>query len=121
MSYQRVKINQFFIIFLGLMGLGDRKKEFKKKMEENSQQSVKLLAGRYQLDQNVIGKGVSSTVISAIDRKTNRKVAIKKIARFLENKHESLRILRQIILLRMLEHPNIIKLREIILEGENQN
>jgi len=69
------------------MGLGDKKKEFKKKMEENSQQATKLLAGRYELDQTIIGKGVSSTVISAIDRKTNRKVAIKKITRFLENKH----------------------------------
>jgi len=69
------------------MGLGDKKKEFKKKMEESSQQATKLLAGRYELDQTIIGKGVSSTVISAIDRKTNRKVAIKKITRFLENKH----------------------------------
>jgi len=75
------------------MGLGDKKKEFKKKMDQNSQ-TTKLLAGRYELDQTIIGKGVSSTVISAIDRKTNRKVAIKKITRFLENKHESLRILR---------------------------
>lgn len=59
--------------------------------------------------------------MAAIDLKTNRKVAIKKITRFLENKHESLRILREIILLRMLEHPNIIKLREVILEGEDKN
>jgi hypothetical protein len=63
-------------------------------MEEASQQSNRLLAGRYELDNNILGKGVSSTVISAIDLKTNRKVAIKKITRFLENKHESLRILR---------------------------
>ena len=58
--------------------------------------------------------------MSAIDLETHQKVAVKKIIRFLENKHESLRILREILLLRMLEHPNIIRLREIVLEGENQ-
>lgn len=44
--------------------------------------------------QIILGRGVSSTVISGIDLVTGRKVAIKKITRFLENKHESLRILR---------------------------
>lgn len=34
-----------------------------------------------------IGQGVSSIVMAAIDIRTNRKVAIKKITRFLENKH----------------------------------
>ena len=84
------------------MGLGDKKKEFKKKKEETQLEGPKLLAGRYEIKNKVIGQGVSSTVMAAIDLKTNRKVAIKKITRFLENKHESLRILREIILLRML-------------------
>lgn len=60
-------------------------------------------------------------VMSGVDLATGRKVAVKKISRFLENKHESLRILREIILLRVLEHPNIISLREVILKGQNQN
>ena len=42
-----------------------------------------MLAGRYEIDAKIIGKGVSSTVMAAIDLKTNRKVAIKKITRFL--------------------------------------
>ena len=38
----------------------------------------------------------------------------------MENKQECIRILREISLLRMLEHPNIIKLREIVLDGEDK-
>lgn len=52
-------------------------------MAESTQQGTKLLGGRYEIDSKVIGKGVSSTVMAAIDMKTNRKVAIKKITRFL--------------------------------------
>ena len=58
-----------------------------------------------------IGNGVSSKVYAAINTTTGEKVAIKKIKNFLENKHESLRILREILLLRQLKHPNIINLK----------
>lgn len=43
-------------------------------------------------------------------------MAVKKIKKFLDNKHESLRLLREIILLRILDHPNIIKLRDIVIQ-----
>lgn len=93
----------------------------KEKMRANKEKlkqagSPTILAGRYEMT-NVIGSGVSSTVYEGTDKKTTRKVAIKKINKFLENKHESLRLLREIILLRILDHPNIIKLREVILLG----
>jgi len=58
-----------------------------------------------------IGNGVSSRVYAAVNINTGERVAIKKIKNFLENKHESLRILREILLLRRLKHPNIINLR----------
>ncbi len=64
------------------MGLGDKKKEYNKKKEEAQQQPARILAGRYEIDSNIIGKGVSSTVMAAFDIKTGRKVAIKKITRF---------------------------------------
>lgn len=54
---------------------------------------------------------MSSIVFSAINIHTGERVAIKKIKNFLENKYESLRILREILLLRKLKHPNIINLR----------
>lgn len=87
-----------------------RKAKMKLAQEKKEEFQKKILAGRYEIVR-VIGKGVSSTVYEGVDRKTTRKVAIKNITRFLENKHESLRILREIILLRVLDHPNIIKLR----------
>lgn len=72
----------------------DKFKEKRKKQLEKIEKS-KILAGRYEMNpQIILGRGVSSTVISGIDLVTGRKVAIKKINRFLENKHESLRILR---------------------------
>jgi mitogen-activated protein kinase 1/3 len=64
-----------------------------------------------------VGNGVSSRVYSAIDINTGERVAIKKIKNFLENKHESLRILREILLLHQLKHPNIINLKEIVCDG----
>jgi cyclin-dependent kinase 12/13 len=87
-----------------------RKAKMKLAQEKKEEFQKKILAGRYEIVR-VIGKGVSSTVYEGVDRKTTRKVAVKNITRFLENKHESLRILREIILLRVLDHPNIIKLR----------
>ena len=62
-----------------------------------------------------IGEGVSSIVFLAKNRLTGETVAIKKIKNFLENKHESLRILREILLLKKLKHPNIINLKEILI------
>ena len=103
------------------MPLGEKLKNKKAQMAQNSETTEKpktfVLGGRYEVDNLQIGKGVSSVVMSAIDLETHQKVAVKRITKFLENKHESLRILREIILLRMMEHPNIIKLREVILEG----
>lgn len=74
-----------------------------------------VLNGKYQIASK-IGEGVSSIVFSAIDIHTGERVAIKKIKNFLDNKYESLRILREILLLRKLKHPNIINLKEILVE-----
>lgn len=57
---------------------------------------------------------------SGIHIPTERKVAIKRIVDLLNKKHEALRILREVVLLRMLEHPNIIKLYEIIVPDQEQ-
>lgn len=55
----------------------------------------------------------------AIDLKTKEKVAIKKINQFLENKHESIRILREILLLKNLKHPNIIGLKNVLIHDKD--
>lgn len=62
---------------------------------------------------DMLGKGAYSVVVSATHIPTGKKVAIKRIVDLLGKKHEALRILREVVLLRMLDHPNIIKLYEI--------
>lgn len=63
---------------------------------------------------DMLGKGAYSVVVSGVHLPTGKKVAIKRIVDLLNKKHEALRILREVVLLRMLEHPNIIKLYEIV-------
>ena len=93
----------------------------KKKKLTVAMKKYMFVLGDYQVEKK-IGSGVSSEVYSAIDTKTGETVAIKTIKNFLENKHESLRILREILLLRKLKHPNIINLKEIIIEdGDPKN
>ena len=52
---------------------------------------------------------------SGIHIKSGKKVAIKRIIDPLVKEAEALRILREVVLLRNLSHPNIIKLHEIII------
>lgn len=52
---------------------------------------------------------------SGIHIKSGKKVAIKRIIDPLAKEAEALRILREVVLLRNLNHPNIIKLYEIII------
>ena len=61
-------------------------------MKEQAQ--TKMIDGRYRADLKPIGKGISSTVMSGINMETGKKVAIKHITCFNDNKYEALRILR---------------------------
>ncbi|XP_022137458.1 mitogen-activated protein kinase 9-like [Momordica charantia] len=71
-------------------------------------------ASRYQI-QEVIGKGSYGVVGSAIDTQTGERVAIKKINDVFEHVSDAIRILREIKLLRMLHHPNIVEIKHIML------
>lgn len=71
-------------------------------------------ATRYIL-QEVIGKGSYGVVCSAIDTHTGHKVAIKKITNIFEHVSDATRILREIKLLRLLRHPDIVELKHIML------
>lgn len=55
--------------------------------------------------QELIGKGSYGIVCSAIDTKTQEKVAIKKINNVFDHVSDATRILREIKLLRLLRHP----------------
>ncbi|PPS09410.1 hypothetical protein GOBAR_AA11239 [Gossypium barbadense] len=71
-------------------------------------------ANRYKI-QEVIGKGSYGVVCSAIDTHTGQKVAIKKIHDIFEHLSDAARILREIKLLRLLRHPDIVEIKHIML------
>nr|CAB3473808.1 unnamed protein product [Digitaria exilis] len=71
-------------------------------------------ANRYKI-QEVIGKGSYGVVCSAVDQHTGDKVAIKKIHNIFEHLSDTARILREIKLLRLLRHPDIVEIKHIML------
>ncbi|KAL2245604.1 UNVERIFIED_CONTAM: Mitogen-activated protein kinase 10 [Sesamum indicum] len=71
-------------------------------------------ASRYKILE-VIGKGSYGVVCSAIDTHTGEKVAIKKIHDIFEHISDAARILREIKLLRLLRHPDIVEIKHIML------
>eukprot|EP01018_Ginkgo_biloba_P008109 Gb_03870 [translate_table: standard] len=71
-------------------------------------------ANRYQI-QEVVGKGSYGVVGSAIDTHTGERVAIKKINDVFEHVSDATRILREIKLLRLLRHPDIVEIKHIML------
>ncbi|KAJ7563593.1 hypothetical protein O6H91_03G116200 [Diphasiastrum complanatum] len=71
-------------------------------------------ANRFKIDE-IIGKGSYGVVCSATDTHTGEKVAIKKISDIFEYVSDASRILREIKLLRMLNHPDIVKVKHILL------
>lgn len=71
-------------------------------------------ANRYKI-QEVIGKGSYGVVCSAIDLHTRQRVAIKKIHNIFEHVSDAARILREIKLLRLLRHPDIVEIKHIML------
>ncbi|XP_009131716.1 mitogen-activated protein kinase 16 isoform X2 [Brassica rapa] len=69
---------------------------------------------RYRIEE-VIGKGSYGLVCSAYDTHTGEKVAIKKINDIFEHVSDATRILREIKLLRFLQHPDIVEIKHILL------
>ncbi|KAL2581735.1 hypothetical protein AAZV13_15G201000 [Glycine max] len=71
-------------------------------------------ANRYKILE-VVGKGSYGVVCSAIDTHTGGKVAIKKIHDIFEHISDAIRILREVKLLRLLRHPDIVEIKRIML------
>ncbi|KAF8392487.1 hypothetical protein HHK36_022829 [Tetracentron sinense] len=69
---------------------------------------------RYRIEE-VIGKGSYGVVCSAFDTHAGEKVAIKKINDIFEHVSDATRILREIKLLRLLRHPDIVEIKHILL------
>lgn len=73
-----------------------------------------VLTAKYQLPIRPISRGAYGIVCSALDVEANQEIAIKKIGAVFDNKVDAKRTLREIKLLRHLDHENIIAIREII-------
>ena len=71
-----------------------------------------LIKGRYRKI-DIIGEGAYGTVVKCLDVKTGEPVAIK-ISRYGENDGVASSILRETNILRMLEHPNVVPLLDVI-------
>ncbi|XWS22429.1 hypothetical protein CRYUN_Cryun29cG0033300 [Craigia yunnanensis] len=69
---------------------------------------------RYRIEE-VIGKGSYGVVCSSYDTHTGEKVAIKKINDIFEHVSDATRILREIKLLRLLCHLDIVEIKHILL------
>ncbi|KAI3695302.1 hypothetical protein L1987_78297 [Smallanthus sonchifolius] len=63
----------------------------------------------------IIGKGSYGVVCAAVDTQTGEKVAIKKITNIFEHSSDAIRILREIKLLRLLRHPDIVAIKCILM------
>ncbi|KAG2426711.1 hypothetical protein HYH02_014751 [Chlamydomonas schloesseri] len=77
-------------------------------------EAVHAEANRYTIKE-VIGKGSYGVVCSAVDNFTGEKVAIKKITNVFEHVSDATRIVREIKLLRLLKHPDIVDIKHIML------
>ncbi|CAH9096112.1 unnamed protein product [Cuscuta europaea] len=71
-------------------------------------------ANRYRILE-IIGKGSYGVVCAAIDTHTGEKVAIKKINDIFEHISDAIRILREVKLLRLLRHPDIVEIKRIMI------
>ena len=65
------------------------------------------------------GEGAYGCVMQAIDKRSGKEVAIKQMSDVFENIIDGKRILREIVLLRQLSHPNIVNLIDVFVPGNN--
>lgn len=74
--------------------------------------STFLLDERYQIE-DTLGSGAYGVVVAARDSRTGQRVAIKKIEKAFEHSTYTKRTLRELKIMRLLEHENIIRIDSI--------
>ena len=73
-----------------------------------------VLKGKYKIIK-LVGKGSYGCVYKAVDIKTSKEVAIKRMPNVFDDLVDGKRILRELALLKQLKHPNIVNLIEVII------
>lgn len=71
--------------------------------------------------EKIIGVGSYGSVCRATQRLTGKKVAIKRMTNIFEDEVDCKRILREITLLRKLDHPSIVKIIDLLEPSDQQN
>lgn len=79
-----------------------------------------VIGGHWDV-QAKVGEGTYGSVFKAIDRRTGREVAIKRMKNTREGEGISHTAYREIALVRELKHPNIVCLHEVFLVGRELN
>eukprot|EP00249_Psilotum_nudum_P015110 c25172_g1_i1 orf=750-1886(+) len=83
-------------------------------VEYNIYGNVFEVTAKYRPPLRPIGRGAYGIVCSAYNSETNEEVAVKKIASAFDNKIDAKRTLREIKLLRHMDHENIIVIKDIL-------
>ncbi|OMJ69000.1 hypothetical protein SteCoe_33389 [Stentor coeruleus] len=75
---------------------------------------------RYKLLRK-IGKGTYGSVFEGKDMQTNERVAIKNIKSLFEYEVEAKHMLREICIMRTLNHPNIVKIKDVVIPKSSED
>lgn len=86
--------------------INNKKRKLKQQWQLRDLSSMRLL--------NVVGDGTYGTVFSATDKETNELIALKKIKMELETQGFPVTAIREIKILKSLQHENVIQLKEIV-------
>lgn len=78
------------------------------------------LGPKYDLTRK-LGKGTYGSVFEAKDNTTNERLAIKNVKSIFEDLTEAKHMLREICIMRTLNHPNIVKIKDIIIPPDSEN
>lgn len=83
--------------------------------QKDMQMASADLQMKYRLDQHPIGQGAYGSVYKGLDKATNQFVALKRTK--IDNFNDGIpsTTLREISILHELDHPNIVKLRDVVL------
>lgn len=68
-----------------------------------------------------IGKGAYGVVCSSLNKETSEKVAIKKITDAFDNRIDAIRTLREVKILRQLQHENVVALKDIMMPADGRS
>jgi len=82
-------------------------------MKNIAERIEKHSSNRFKI-QRILGQGSYGVVFSAIEKESGKEFALKFMERFFNNILDTKKVLREICLLKNVNHPNIIKMHEIL-------